>query len=49
MVPVGELRRRKLVRENGEVIPFYPTGYQAYRPHPNFGKRRPDLMIYGAV
>lgn len=47
MVSRSELSRRGLLTAGGEVIPFFPSGYEAYRPHPNFGKRRADLLIYG--
>lgn len=47
LVPRAELSRRGLLTEAGEVIPFFPRGFEAYQPHPNFGKRRADLLIYG--
>lgn len=47
LVPRGELRRRKLLTEAGDVIPYFPAGIENYRPHPRFGQRRPDLFIYG--
>lgn len=46
LVPVGELKRRGLF-EKGRVVPFEPATLSQFRPHPNFGKRRPDFEIYG--
>ena len=49
MVPLSELRRRGLLDASGNVIRFEPPGFGNYRPHPNFGKMRPDIRLYGAA
>jgi len=46
LVPLPELRRRGLM-SGTTVLRYEPPGFGAFRTHKNFGKRRPDLLIYG--
>jgi len=47
LVSVSELRKRGLLDANGAVIRYEPPGFGKFRAHANFGRRRPDLLIYG--
>ena len=47
LVSVSELRKRGLLDANGAVIRYEPPGFGKFRAHANFGRRRPDLLVYG--
>lgn len=47
MVPLPRLRRLGLVKVGGDIMRYEPPGLSKFNPHRNFGKRRPDLAIYG--
>lgn len=42
-----ELEELGLLRPDGSVIARFPPSFGAFRPHPNFGRRRPDVAVYG--
>lgn len=46
-VGVDELRSMGLLDVSGRVIRREPPGFAAFQPHPNFGRGRPDLRVYG--
>lgn len=47
LVSATELKRRGLMGANGRVERFEPRGLAAFRPHPHFGQRSPDALVYG--